>query len=122
MRTLIVEPWEFSRRGLRQTLEAHGCAVIGTARSFTAAIEMLTTARDVELAFIDLGLEACGEGPAGSALVDLAESRSIPVVVTTGMSVIPDRLKGVALLARPISGEQIATVLASLPPRPDSRH
>jgi hypothetical protein len=44
----------------------------------------------------------------------LAASRAIPVVVTTNGTPIPDQLKGVALLAKPYSADQVASVLASI--------
>lgn len=117
MRTVIVEPRELARRGLRRTLEASGCSVIGMATSFPGAVRILTTLPGVDIAFIDLDAEL-----GGRALIELATSRAIPVVVTAGAARIPDHLKGFALLAGPISDEQIASVLAAVPGRDAIRH
>jgi hypothetical protein len=93
---------------------------------FTTAVDLLLTSRDVDLAFIDLALGDDAEPPrtrasaaeplatAGALLVDLAASREIPVVVTADRTPIPDQLKGVALLAKPFSADQVASVLASI--------
>jgi CheY-like chemotaxis protein len=117
MRTIIVEDHPEVAAQLRLSVEELGHPVVGVASSFAAAVEMLLTVHDVKLAFIDLCLGNDDDDPFGARLVDLAASRAIQVVVTTARSPIPDRLKGAALLVKPYSDEQLASVLASIAPR-----
>lgn len=119
MRTIIVEDHPVVAAHLRLSVEELGHDVVGVASSFAEAVDMLMTVRGVELAFIDLCLGNDADDPFGALLVNLAASRAIQVVVTTALSPIPDRLKGAALLMKPYSDEQLASVLASLaPPEP----
>ncbi len=120
MRTVIIEDQEAFALDLKRWLEQSGCIVLQTATSFASAVEMLMTEREVDVAFIALGLDDDVQIPSGAMLVDLASSRAIPaVVVTNSMTPIPDQLKGVGLLTKPFSGEQVATVLASITKRRD---
>jgi CheY-like chemotaxis protein len=121
MRTIIVEDHLAVAAQLRLSVEELGHPVVGMAASFPEAVDMLMTERDVELAFIDLCLGNDADDPFGALLVNLAESRAIQVVVTTALSPIPDRLKGAALLVKPFSDEQLASVLASIAPRDQRR-
>jgi CheY-like chemotaxis protein len=121
MRTIIVEDHLEVAAQLRLSVEELGHPVVGQASSFAAAVDLLTAVPGIELAFIDLCLGADADASFGAVLVDLAASREIQVVVTTALSSIPDRLKGAALLVKPFSGEQLASVLASLAPR-ETRH
>ncbi|MEJ0070251.1 MAG: hypothetical protein WDO24_17800 [Pseudomonadota bacterium] len=105
---------------LRLALEELGHSVIGMAASFPTAVDLLLTARHIELAFVDLCLGDDADDPFGALVVDLATSRSIPVVVTTALAPIPDRLKGAGLLVKPFSVEQVAAVLASVETDPVS--
>jgi CheY-like chemotaxis protein len=114
MRTIIVEDHPEVAAQLRISVEELGHPVVGQASSFVAAIDMLTTVPGIELAFIDLCLGDSADASFGAVLVDLAAGREIQVVVTTALSSIPDRLKGAALLVKPFSSEQLASVLASL--------
>src|SRR5262245_4270247 len=126
MRTIIINDQASIAARLRESVEALGHPVVGVTDSFSTAVDLLLTSRDVDLAFIDL---AMGDGAApprtrgsatpptptaGALLVDLAASRAIPVVVTAAETPIPDQLKGVALLAKPFSSDQLASVLASI--------
>jgi CheY-like chemotaxis protein len=117
MRTIIVEDHPEVATHLRLSVEELGHPVVGVAASFDEAVDMLTAVPDVELAFIDLCLGNDADDPFGVLLVNLAASRAIQVVVTTALSPIPDRLMGAALLVKPYSDEQLASVLASIAPR-----
>jgi CheY-like chemotaxis protein len=117
MRTVIVEDQEVVAAHLKRTIEELGHPVVGMAASFADAVAMLMRDPAAELAFIDLVLNDDVGDPSGALLVDLAARRAIPAVVTTGLSPIPDSLNGVALLTKPFSVEQLATVLASIPRR-----
>ncbi|MBI3517099.1 MAG: hypothetical protein HY060_23960 [Proteobacteria bacterium] len=114
MRTVIVEDEELVATHLKRSIEELGHPVVGVAASFAAAVDMLMREPAAELAFIDLVLHDDVGDPSGMVLVDLATRRAIPAVVTTGLSPIPDRLNGVALLTKPFSVEQVATILASI--------
>ncbi|MBV8166390.1 MAG: hypothetical protein JO021_06325 [Alphaproteobacteria bacterium] len=123
MRTLIIEDQASTAARLRDSVEAAGHPVVGMTGSFSTAVDLLLTLRDVDLAFIDLAMGDDAEPPAragaapttvGALLVNLAASREIPVVVTADRTPIPDRLEGVALLAKPFSPDQVASVLASI--------
>lgn len=126
MRTIIIDDQASIAARLRESVEALGHPVVGVSDSFSTAVDLLLTSRDVELAFIDLAMGDGVEPPrlragaaaasptAGALLVDLAASRAIPVVVTAAETPIPDQLKGVALLAKPFSPDQLASVLASI--------
>jgi CheY-like chemotaxis protein len=117
MRTVIVEDQEVVAAHLKRSIEELGHPVVGMAASFTDAVAMLMREPAAELAFIDLVLNDDVGDPSGALLVDLAARRAIPAVVTTGLSPIPDSLNGVALLTKPFSVEQLASVLASIPGR-----
>jgi CheY-like chemotaxis protein len=120
MRTVIIEHQETFALDLKRWLEQSGCLVLHTANSFVSAVEILMTERGIDVAFIALGLDDDAQIPSGAMLVDLASSRAIPVVVVSNsLTPIPDQLKGVGLLTKPFSGEQVATVLASIPKRRD---
>jgi|SRR5581483_1695771 len=121
MRTIIIEDHDGVATQLRLSVEELGHSVVGVASSFTSAVDMLMTTPGVELAFIDLCLGDDIEDPFGALLVNLAASRAIQVVVTTGLAPIPDHLKGAALLLKPYSDEQLAGVIASLAPRDPPR-
>ena len=124
MRTLIIEDQASTAASLRASVEALGHPVVGMTGSISTAVDLLLTLRDVDLAFIDLAMgddaarpwTRAGEAPAsvGALLVNLAASREIPVVVTADRTPIPDQLEGVALLAKPFSADQVASVLASI--------
>jgi CheY-like chemotaxis protein len=124
MRTIIIEDQASTAVRLRDSVEALGHPVVGMTDKFATAVDLLLTARDVDLAFIDLALGAGAEparpgasvpvATAGALLVDLAASRAIPVIVTADRTPIPDQLKGVALLAKPFSPDQVASILASI--------
>lgn len=126
MRTIIIEDQASIAARLRESMEALGHPVVGMTDSFSTAVDLLMTSRDVDLAFIDLAMgddaepartrtsAAAASPTAGALLVDLAASRAIPVVVTAAETPIPDQLKGVALLAKPFSADQLASVLASI--------
>jgi CheY-like chemotaxis protein len=119
MRTIIVEDHAVVAADLRVALEDLGHLVIGVASSFSAAVDLLLTAHNVELALVDLCLgDDDADEPFGAFVVDLAASRSIPVVVTTGLAPIPDQLKGAGLLVKPFSSEQLASVIASIETQP----
>ena len=117
MRTVIVEDQELVASHLKRTIEELGHPVVGMASSFNAAVDMLMRDPAAEVAFIDLVLNDDVGDPSGTLLVDLATRRAIPAVVTTGLSPIPDQLNGVALLTKPYSVEQVATIMASIPHR-----
>jgi CheY-like chemotaxis protein len=118
MRAVIIEDDADAATQLRHSIEDLGYPVVGVASSFAAGVDMLMTARDVGLAVIDLDL---GHDDArdriGALLVNLAASRAMRVAVTIGAGAIPDHLKGAALLVKPYSDEQLASVLASIAPR-----
>jgi DNA-binding NarL/FixJ family response regulator len=114
MRTIIIEDQASVAIHLRTSIEALGHPVVGMTGSFATAVDLLMSSRDVDLAFIDLAMGDAARLPAGALLIDLAASRAIPVVVTTDGTPIPDQLKGVALLAKPYSADQVASVLASI--------
>jgi CheY-like chemotaxis protein len=114
MRTIIVEDHAEVAAQLKLSLEELGHSIVGMASSFPEAVDLLLTTNQVELAFVDLCLGDDADDPFGAFVVDLAASRSIPVVVTTALAPIPDQLKGAALLVKPFSSEQVAAVVASL--------
>ena len=117
MRTVIVEDQEVVATHLKRSIEELGHPVVGVAASFSDGVAMLMREPAADLAFIDLVLNDDVGDPSGTLLVDLATRRAIPTVVTTGLSPIPESLNGVALLTKPFSVEQLATVLASILPR-----
>lgn len=114
MRTIIIEDEAAAATRLRESIEALGHPVVGMTGSFSTAVDLLLSRQDVDLAFIDLAMADGAALPAGALLIDLAASREIPVVVTADATPIPAQLKGVALLAKPFSSDQVASVLASL--------
>lgn len=120
MRTVIVEDHELVAAHLKQSIEELGHCVVGMASSFTTAVDMLMREPAAEVAFIDLVLNDDVGDPSGALLVDLATRRSIQVVVTTALAPIPDHLQGVALLIKPYSVEQVASVISSIPKPPDT--
>lgn len=117
MRTIIVEDDPIVATQLRASIEELGYPVVGTAASFSAGVDMVMRERGVGLAVIDLDLGSDAPDHFGPLLVNLAASRAIQVVVTTAQGRIPDHLKGAALLIKPYSDEQLASVLASIAPR-----
>lgn len=114
MRMIIIEDQASVASHLRDSVEALGHPVVGVTGSFSTAVDLLMSRGDVDLAFIDLAMGDGAALPAGALLIDLAASREIPVVVTAAETPIPDQLKGVALLSKPFSADQVASVLASI--------
>jgi CheY-like chemotaxis protein len=121
MRAVIIEDDADAATQLRHSIEDLGYPVVGVASSFAAGVDMLMTARDVGLAVIDLDLGPDARDRFGALLVNLAASRAIQVAVMAGAGTIPDHLKGAALLVKPYSDEQLASVLASIAPRAPRR-
>src|SRR5437868_5017152 len=76
---LIVEDEIVIAEGLRCTLEAMGCEVLGPAPNCSAAIEVLWSRRP-DVVFVDtqLGTENC------EVVVEECDYQNIPVVITTG--------------------------------------
>jgi len=114
MRAVIIEDNAHAATQLRHSIEDLGHPVVGMASCFADGVDMLMTARDVDLAVIDLDLGPDARERFGALLVNLAASRAIRVAVTTGTGDIPDHLGGAALLVKPYSDEQLASVLISI--------
>ena len=110
VRILVVEDSWAIANSLKRLLLLMGADVVGPAATIAEA-ERLIAEHTPDVALVDIHLRG---GERASALIDRLHDMGIPVIVTTGYSVVPSASgKVVAILEKPIS---MALLLDTLRP------
>ena len=109
---LIAEDEVVISMELEVALREAGAKVIGPASTVTSAIEAIASARQLDLAVLDVNLG----GVAAYPVAELLKSRGVPFIFATGYSrpeIAPEHAD-VTYLGKPVSMRQITSVLAQL--------
>jgi len=109
-RVLLVEDDAIVAGALRRDLEGLGAEVIGPIPTLARAVALCESATAVDVASLDVSLRDELVFP----LADLLVARGIPFVFVTGFDAapIPERLRQVERLVKPVEGALLAQSLA----------
>jgi CheY-like chemotaxis protein len=107
---LIVDDDRSVAQVLKDIVQGVGYDVTGLAHSDTEAYALLDTDQRWDVAFVDLNL---GSGPTGVEVARRAASRSVHVIVMTGLPRLPETLTGMGLLLKPFSVEQVRLLIGT---------
>jgi DNA-binding NtrC family response regulator len=107
---LVEDAWDLAK-ALKNLLQVLGANVAGPAATVAEA-ERLISEHTVDLALVDFNLRG---GELTSGLIDRLHDQGIPVIVTTGYSVVPLALgKVAAILQKPISTARLLAAVRTL--------
>jgi CheY-like chemotaxis protein len=109
-RVFVVEDDCVTAMDLSETLTEAGAQIVGPATTVEAALELLSSRPDVDIALLDVRLENESVFPIADELV----KRDVPIVFTTGYEPqeIPERFQAARYCEKPVSLAVIARTLS----------
>lgn len=111
LRILVVEDQIIVALDIESVLQRLGCEVVGPVARLEPAIRM---AREeaLDAAVLDVNLDGESVGP----VVQELRARGLPIILATGYgaSALPDTLRGLPCLEKPITGAELETLLKKL--------
>lgn len=102
MRVLVVEDESMICMMIEQFLGDLGCTVVATAAKLEDGLRMAKTAA-IDAAVLDINLGGQLSYPIALTLMD----RAIPFLFATGYGKVPERFKGVPVLAKPFGVDDL---------------